>query len=81
MKEFPLKKTISQVAYEWNSFFKDGKNPLGYGINYGWLEDIKKYYYNKFNGKYVKTKLPIPNLLDTNIEKISLLVNSKSALR
>ena len=20
--------------------------------NYGWLEDIKKYYYNKFNGKY-----------------------------
>ncbi len=38
--------------------------------NYGWLEDIKKYYYNKFNGKYVKTKLPIPNLLDTNIEKI-----------
>lgn len=47
MKEFPLKKAISQVAYEWNSFFKEGKNPLGYGINYGWLEeqmDLSKLY-------------------------------------
>ncbi|WP_419776693.1 hypothetical protein [Malaciobacter marinus] len=37
---------------------------------YGWLEDIKKYYNNKFSGKYIKTNLPTPNLLDINIENL-----------
>lgn len=38
--------------------------------SYGWLEDIKRYYNNKFVGKYVKTNLATPNLLDVNIEKV-----------
>lgn len=37
---------------------------------YGWLEDIKKYYYTKYNGKYVRLKLPTPNLVDLNVEKL-----------
>lgn len=38
--------------------------------NYGWLEDLKRYYQSKFSGKYVKLELPIPDLFDNNLEKI-----------
>lgn len=46
-KKFPLKKSINEIAYNWNDFFKDGKNPLSTGITYGWLEqhmDVTKLY-------------------------------------
>ncbi len=38
--------------------------------NYGWLDEIKRYYFNKFKGKYLKTNLPIKNDFDMNIEFI-----------
>ena len=41
---------------------------------YGWLENIKKYYNNKFSGKYVKTKIPEPNLFDLNVEQLLKII-------
>lgn len=38
--------------------------------NYGWLDEIKRYYVNKFNGKYLKVNLPVENNFDENIEFI-----------
>ncbi len=41
---------------------------------YGWLEDIKKYYHNKFNGKYLKIKIPEHNLFDLNVEQLLKII-------
>jgi hypothetical protein len=41
---------------------------------YGWLENIKKYYNNKFSGKYVETKIPEPNLFDLNVEQLLKII-------
>lgn len=45
--------------------------------NYGWLKEIKRYYFNKFGGKYLKTNLPIKNDFDMNIEFILQILENK----
>ncbi|MBT4483133.1 MAG: hypothetical protein HOC71_05590 [Candidatus Latescibacteria bacterium] len=40
LKRYPLKKTINEIATEFNSFFKEGNNPFSTGIEYGWLESV-----------------------------------------
>jgi len=50
IKNFPLKKTINEIAFNWNELFKDNNDPFTYGITFGWLEkqmDCSKLY--KYN--------------------------------
>lgn len=47
IKRFPLKKTIDEIAFNWNKLFKEGNDPFTYGITFGWLEkqmDCSKLY-------------------------------------
>lgn len=47
IKKFPPKKTINEIAFDWNELFKNGNDPFTYGITYGWLEkqmDASKLY-------------------------------------
>lgn len=45
--------------------------------NYEWLDEIKRYYHNKFGGKYLKIDLPIKNDFDLNIEFILQILENK----
>ncbi|MCT7602384.1 hypothetical protein [Aliarcobacter butzleri] len=49
--------------------------------NYGWLEEIKRYYVNKFSGKYVKVNLPVENNFDVNIEFILQILENNDKKR
>lgn len=57
LKKFPIKKTISEIAANWNKLFKDGLEVYSYGIEYGWLEehmDVKNlppFYYLPYHTK------------------------------
>jgi len=57
-------------------FQKEEYDLIKIADSYGWLDEIKKYYFNKHNGKYIKTNLPIKNNFDINIEKILSFLDS-----
>ncbi|MFX4235606.1 hypothetical protein ACOL3F_06635 [Aliarcobacter butzleri] len=46
--------------------------------NYGWLNEIKRYYFNKFKGKYLKVYLPFENNFDVNIDFILEILKNKN---
>jgi len=40
LKRYPPEKSIDDIAFEFNGFFKDGQNPFTTGIEFGWLESV-----------------------------------------
>ncbi len=38
--KYPLRKSINEIALEFNEFFKQGYNPFSTGIKYGWLVSV-----------------------------------------
>lgn len=40
LKKYPPKKSIADIAFEFNEFFKSGTNPFSTGIECGWLESV-----------------------------------------
>lgn len=39
IKKYPPKKTISEIAKDWNKLFKEKQSVFNYGLLYGWLEE------------------------------------------
>lgn len=37
--KFPPKKSVDEIASNWNELFKGGNNVFSYGITYGWLDE------------------------------------------
>jgi len=40
LNRYPIKKTIDDIAYEFNELFLNGKNPFRTGIELGWLSSV-----------------------------------------
>lgn len=40
LKKYPPKKSIDDIAFEYNEFFKNGANPYSTGVEYGWLASV-----------------------------------------